>query len=89
MNRTKQRKSFSRSRTHIGQQRRRHRTVSMCSDIQPSSPDIEVTSQQNEIENTVLAVEPETETAVAEIITEAEIPALNKCPTKYPKTKKV
>ncbi|KAH0513695.1 Histone-lysine N-methyltransferase 2E [Microtus ochrogaster] len=88
VNRTKQRKSFSRSRTHIGQQRRRHRTVSMCSDIQPSSPDIEVTSQQNEVENTVLAVEPETETAVAEIITEAEIPALNKCPTKYPKTKK-
>lgn len=60
----------------------------MCSDIQPSSPDIEVTSQQNEIENTVLAVEPETETAV-EVITETETPALNKCPTKYPKTKKV
>ncbi|KAB1276744.1 Inactive histone-lysine N-methyltransferase 2E [Camelus dromedarius] len=88
VNRTKQRKSFSRSRTHIGQQRRRHRTVSMCSDIQPSSPDIEVTSQQNDIENTVLAIEPETETALAEIITETEAPALNKCPTKYPKTKK-
>ncbi|XP_034374714.1 inactive histone-lysine N-methyltransferase 2E isoform X1 [Arvicanthis niloticus] len=86
--RAKQRKSFSRSRTHIGQQRRRHRTVSMCSDIQPSSPDIEVMSQQNDIENTVLAIEPETETAVAEIITEAELPALTKCPTKYPKTKK-
>ncbi|XP_055974312.1 inactive histone-lysine N-methyltransferase 2E isoform X3 [Sorex fumeus] len=88
VNRTKQRKSFSRSRTHIGQQRRRHRTVSMCSDIQPSSPDIEVTSQQNDIENTVLTIEPETETALAEIITETEVPALNKCPTKYPKTKK-
>uniref|UniRef100_H0WLK0 Inactive histone-lysine N-methyltransferase 2E n=1 Tax=Otolemur garnettii TaxID=30611 RepID=H0WLK0_OTOGA len=88
VNRTKQRKSFSRSRTHIGQQRRRHRTVSMCSDIQPSSPDIEVTSQQNDIENTVLTIEPETETALAEIITETEAPALNKCPTKYPKTKK-
>ncbi|XP_023575266.1 histone-lysine N-methyltransferase 2E [Octodon degus] len=88
VNRTKQRKSFSRSRTHIGQQRRRHRTVSMCSDIQPSSPDIEVTSQQNDVENTVLVIEPETETAVAEIITETEVPALNKCPTKYPKTKK-
>ncbi|XP_060052362.1 inactive histone-lysine N-methyltransferase 2E isoform X2 [Erinaceus europaeus] len=88
VNRTKQRKSFSRSRTHIGQQRRRHRTVSMCSDIQPSSPDIEVTSQQNDIDNTVLAIEPETETALADIITETEIPALNKCPTKYPKTKK-
>ncbi|XP_012976540.1 LOW QUALITY PROTEIN: inactive histone-lysine N-methyltransferase 2E [Mesocricetus auratus] len=88
VNRTKQRKSFSRSRTHIGQQRRRHRTVSMCSDIQPSSPDVEVISQQNDIENTILAVEPETETPAAEIITEVEIPALNKCPTKYPKTKK-
>ncbi|XDB49802.1 PREDICTED: histone-lysine N-methyltransferase 2E isoform X1 [Capra hircus] len=88
VNRTKQRKSFSRSRTHIGQQRRRHRTVSMCSDIQPSSPDIEVTSQQNDVENTVLAIEPETETALTEIITENEVPVLNKCPTKYPKTKK-
>ncbi|XP_036103497.1 inactive histone-lysine N-methyltransferase 2E isoform X1 [Molossus molossus] len=88
VNRTKQRKSFSRSRTHIGQQRRRHRTVSMCSDIQPSSPDTEVASQQNDIENTVLAIEPETETALTEIITESEVPALNKCPTKYPKTKK-
>ncbi|KFO29072.1 Histone-lysine N-methyltransferase MLL5, partial [Fukomys damarensis] len=88
VNRAKQRKSFSRSRTHIGQQRRRHRTVSMCSDIQPSSPDVEVTAQQNEIENTVLVIEPETETAVAEIIPEAEVPALNKCPPKYPKTKK-
>ncbi|XP_004702658.1 inactive histone-lysine N-methyltransferase 2E isoform X1 [Echinops telfairi] len=88
VNRTKQRKSFSRGRTHIGQQRRRHRTVSMCSDIQPSSPDVEVASQQNDIENAVLAVEPETETALAEIITETEVPALNKCPTKYPKTKK-
>lgn len=61
----------------------------MCSDIQPSSPDIEVTSQQNDIENTVPAVEPETVTALTEIITESEVPALNKCTTKYPKTKKV
>ncbi|XP_053113381.1 inactive histone-lysine N-methyltransferase 2E isoform X4 [Hemicordylus capensis] len=88
VNRTKQRKSFSRSRTHIGQQRRRHRTVSMCSDIQPSSPDVEVNLQHNESENTALSVEPETETTVAEIVTEPEAPALNKCPTKYPKTKK-
>ncbi|XP_040852223.1 inactive histone-lysine N-methyltransferase 2E-like [Ochotona curzoniae] len=87
VNRTKQRKSFSRSRTHIGQQRRRHRTVSMCSDLQPSSPDIEVASQPNDVDSTVLA-EPDTETALAEIIAEAEVPALTKCPTKYPKTKK-
>ncbi|XP_039373175.1 inactive histone-lysine N-methyltransferase 2E isoform X2 [Mauremys reevesii] len=88
VNRAKQRKSFSRSRTHIGQQRRRHRTVSTCSDIQPSSPDVEVASQQNEPENTALAAEPETETTIAEIVTETEVPALNKCPAKYPKTKK-
>lgn len=61
----------------------------MCSDIQPSSPDIEVSSQQNDVENTVVAIEPETETALTEIITENEVPVLNKCPTKYPKTKKV
>lgn len=89
VNRTKQRKSFSRSRTHIGQQRRRHRTVSMCSDIQPSSPDVEVSSQHNEPEIIVPVAEPETETAVPEIVPEPEAPALNKCPTKYPKTKKV
>ncbi|GAB0175735.1 inactive histone-lysine N-methyltransferase 2E [Grus japonensis] len=88
VNRAKQRKSFSRSRTHIGQQRRRHRTVSMCSDIQPSSPDVEVTSQHNETENAALIAEPETETVVTEMVTETEAPALNKCPTKYPKTKK-
>ncbi|XP_072327406.1 inactive histone-lysine N-methyltransferase 2E isoform X8 [Scyliorhinus torazame] len=52
INRAKQRKSFSRSRTHIGQQRRRHRTVSTCSDIPPSSPEVDVSSnQQNEVEN--------------------------------------
>uniref|UniRef100_A0A8C5RZ15 Histone-lysine N-methyltransferase 2E n=1 Tax=Laticauda laticaudata TaxID=8630 RepID=A0A8C5RZ15_LATLA len=88
VNRTKQRKSFSRNRTHIGQQRRRHRTVSMCSDIQPSSPDVEVISQHNEPETTMLSVEPEAETPVAVIVPEPEAPALNKCPTKYPKTKK-
>ncbi|OXB56314.1 hypothetical protein ASZ78_009645, partial [Callipepla squamata] len=88
VNRAKQRKSFSRSRTHIGQQRRRHRTVSMCSDIQPSSPDVEVTSQHNETENAALVAEPETETVVTEMVTETEAPALNKCPAKYPKTKK-
>uniref|UniRef100_A0A671R6X2 Lysine (K)-specific methyltransferase 2E n=1 Tax=Sinocyclocheilus anshuiensis TaxID=1608454 RepID=A0A671R6X2_9TELE len=38
VSRNKQRKSFSRNRTHIGQQRRRARTVSTCSDLLPSSP---------------------------------------------------
>ncbi|XP_036005067.1 inactive histone-lysine N-methyltransferase 2E isoform X4 [Fundulus heteroclitus] len=35
---SRNRKSFSRSRTHIGQQRRRARTISTCSDLTPSSP---------------------------------------------------
>ncbi|XP_075455783.1 inactive histone-lysine N-methyltransferase 2E isoform X9 [Ascaphus truei] len=65
INRTKQRKSFTRSRTHIGQQRRRHRTISSCSDIQPSSPDVEVTSQQVETENNALTEEPKSENAAA------------------------
>ncbi|XP_036433105.1 inactive histone-lysine N-methyltransferase 2E isoform X1 [Colossoma macropomum] len=38
VNRNKQRKSFSRNRTHIGQQRRRTRTASACSDLPPGSP---------------------------------------------------
>ncbi|KAJ8261882.1 hypothetical protein GJAV_G00159520 [Gymnothorax javanicus] len=38
VSRSKQRKSFSRSRTHIGQQRRRARTISTCSDLPPCSP---------------------------------------------------
>ncbi|XP_047245495.1 inactive histone-lysine N-methyltransferase 2E isoform X2 [Girardinichthys multiradiatus] len=35
---SRNRKSFSRNRTHIGQQRRRARTISTCSDLTPSSP---------------------------------------------------
>lgn len=35
---SRNRKSFSRNRTHIGQQRRRARTISACSDLPPSSP---------------------------------------------------
>ncbi|XP_068162679.1 inactive histone-lysine N-methyltransferase 2E [Antennarius striatus] len=35
---SRNRKSFSRNRTHIGQQRRRARTISNCSDLPPGSP---------------------------------------------------
>ncbi|KAM4615263.1 LOW QUALITY PROTEIN: inactive histone-lysine N-methyltransferase 2E [Polymixia lowei] len=35
---SRNRKSFSRNRTHIGQQRRRTRTISTCSDLPPGSP---------------------------------------------------
>ncbi|KAM4746800.1 inactive histone-lysine N-methyltransferase 2E isoform 2-T3 [Rhinophrynus dorsalis] len=95
INRTKQRKSFTRSRTHIGQQRRRHRTISTCSDIQPSSPDVDVTPHPVETENDVPTEDPSKENtaaaAAAAVDTEddAYIESLvhNKCP-KYPKTKK-
>ncbi|XP_075064869.1 inactive histone-lysine N-methyltransferase 2E isoform X2 [Mixophyes fleayi] len=97
INRTKQRKSFTRSRTHIGQQRRRHRTISTCSDIQPSSPDVEIPPQQVEPETNALAEETANEnTAVATVaattdtdeVTDTESFAQNKCSSKYPKTKK-
>ncbi|XP_063304208.1 inactive histone-lysine N-methyltransferase 2E isoform X6 [Pelobates fuscus] len=92
INRTKQRKSFTRSRTHIGQQRRRHRTVSTCSDIQPSSPDVEITPQHAEPENCALAEEHINENADTPVDTEEvkeiESPIHNKCSVKYPKTKK-
>ncbi|XP_053572523.1 inactive histone-lysine N-methyltransferase 2E isoform X2 [Bombina bombina] len=98
INRTKQRKSFTRSRTHIGQQRRRHRTISSCSDIQPSSPDVEV-SPQVDTENQALKEEPDNEnplpvssvavtTAEIEEVNDIETPTQNKCSAKYPKTKK-
>ncbi|XP_053320214.1 inactive histone-lysine N-methyltransferase 2E isoform X9 [Spea bombifrons] len=92
INRTKQRKSFTRSRTHIGQQRRRHRTVSTCSDVQPSSPDVEVAPQQIEPETDVLPEEPNNENVAAPVeaedVPEIESTAPNKCSVKYPKTKK-
>uniref|UniRef100_A0A3P8QIE6 Lysine (K)-specific methyltransferase 2E n=1 Tax=Astatotilapia calliptera TaxID=8154 RepID=A0A3P8QIE6_ASTCA len=45
---TRNRKSFSRNRTHIGQQRRRARTISTCSDLPPSSPTESVEPVTNE-----------------------------------------
>ncbi|XP_041442462.1 inactive histone-lysine N-methyltransferase 2E isoform X2 [Xenopus laevis] len=90
INRTKQRKSFTRSRTHIGQQRRRHRTISSCSDIQPSSPDVELVPQQSEPENIAVTEEPPNESSIAdtEEVTETESCAQKMCSIKYPKTKK-
>ncbi|XP_069485220.1 inactive histone-lysine N-methyltransferase 2E isoform X2 [Ambystoma mexicanum] len=90
VNRTRQRRCFSRSRTHIGQQRRRHRTISSCSDVQPSSPDVEITLQQNEIENIEFIAEPELEHIPSdpELVSETETLSLSKYTSKYPKTKK-
>uniref|UniRef100_A0A3Q1D0H4 Lysine (K)-specific methyltransferase 2E n=1 Tax=Amphiprion ocellaris TaxID=80972 RepID=A0A3Q1D0H4_AMPOC len=45
---SRNRKSFSRNRTHIGQQRRRARTISTCSDLPPGSPPESVEPLTNE-----------------------------------------
>ncbi|KAE8281323.1 Histone-lysine N-methyltransferase 2E [Larimichthys crocea] len=58
---SRNRKSFSRNRTHIGQQRRRARTISTCSDLQPGSPIESVEPLSNEAPEgeTPTAPEPE------------------------------
>lgn len=58
---SRNRKSFSRNRTHIGQQRRRARTISACSDLPPGSPTESVEPLTNEAPEgeTPSAPEPE------------------------------
>uniref|UniRef100_A0A8D3CLP4 Lysine (K)-specific methyltransferase 2E n=1 Tax=Scophthalmus maximus TaxID=52904 RepID=A0A8D3CLP4_SCOMX len=59
---SRNRKSFSRNRTHIGQQRRRARTISTCSDLQPGSPTESLEPPTNETMDggeTPTALEPE------------------------------
>ncbi|XP_071359066.1 inactive histone-lysine N-methyltransferase 2E isoform X6 [Trachinotus anak] len=58
---SRNRKSFSRNRTHIGQQRRRARTISTCSDLPPGSPAESVEPLTNEAPEgeTPTAPEPE------------------------------
>ncbi|KAM4676912.1 inactive histone-lysine N-methyltransferase 2E isoform 3-T4 [Discoglossus pictus] len=100
INRNKPRKSFTRSRTHIGQQRRRHRTISSCSDIQPSSPDVEAPQQAIEAECDALKEDPDHENvssatdeaaavvaADTEDVPDIETPTQTKCSVKYPKKK--
>ncbi|XP_043944461.1 inactive histone-lysine N-methyltransferase 2E [Protopterus annectens] len=95
VNKSKQRKSFSRTRTHIGQQRRRHRTVSTCSDITPSSPDVEISMQHGDSEVGVNIIEQDSEphhldqpTDSITVVADPASPLPNRCFTKYPKTKK-
>ncbi|XP_053271096.1 inactive histone-lysine N-methyltransferase 2E isoform X3 [Pleuronectes platessa] len=59
---SRNRKSFSRNRTHIGQQRRRARTISTCSDLAPGSPteSIEPMSNESPEGELLTALEPET-----------------------------
>uniref|UniRef100_M3ZR05 Lysine methyltransferase 2E (inactive) n=1 Tax=Xiphophorus maculatus TaxID=8083 RepID=M3ZR05_XIPMA len=58
---SRNRKSFSRNRTHIGQQRRRARTISTCSDLTPSSPaePVEPPATETPEGETPMAPEPE------------------------------
>lgn len=86
--RTKPRKSFTRNRTHIGQQRRRHRTMSSCSDIPPSSPEVDVSSNQ-QIDTETSLPEPVVgicnanieEATMAEETTAEEVPTATAIPT--------
>lgn len=59
---SRNRKSFSRNRTHIGQQRRRARTISTCSDLPPGSPVESVEPPTNEALEGEMPAAPEPET---------------------------
>ncbi|KAK9525800.1 hypothetical protein VZT92_016480 [Zoarces viviparus] len=58
---SRNRKSFSRNRTHIGQQRRRARTISTCSDLAPGSPTESLEPLNNESPEGEMATAPEPE----------------------------
>lgn len=63
---SRNRKSFSRNRTHIGQQRRRARTISTCSDLTPGSPVEPVEPPSNEAPEGEPPTAPEPETVSAQ-----------------------
>ncbi|XP_031438272.1 inactive histone-lysine N-methyltransferase 2E isoform X2 [Clupea harengus] len=97
VSRSKQRKSFSRGRTHIGQQRRRARTVSTCSDLQPGSPSdlLEpLSADPGEVLEGPPIAAPEPEVAMPQCTPEASPPysgspaPMPRHANKYPKTKK-
>ncbi|XP_030295388.1 inactive histone-lysine N-methyltransferase 2E isoform X4 [Sparus aurata] len=58
---SRNRKSFSRNRTHIGQQRRRARTISTCSDLPPGSPVESLEPLTNEAPEGEMPTAPEPE----------------------------
>uniref|UniRef100_A0A3B4BYD1 Lysine (K)-specific methyltransferase 2E n=1 Tax=Pygocentrus nattereri TaxID=42514 RepID=A0A3B4BYD1_PYGNA len=93
VNRNKQRKSFSRNRTHIGQQRRRTRTASACSDLPPGSPGDALEPLAGETQDGETPTAPEAD-AQPTSAPEASPPhSGSPAPTcrsgqKYPKTKK-
>lgn len=63
---SRNRKSFSRNRTHIGQQRRRARTISTCSDLTPGSPVESVEPPSNEAPEGEAPAAPEPEAVSAQ-----------------------
>ncbi|XP_028427182.1 inactive histone-lysine N-methyltransferase 2E isoform X3 [Perca flavescens] len=63
---SRNRKSFSRNRTHIGQQRRRARTISTCSDLAPGSPTESLEPLTNEAPEGETPTAPEPESIPAE-----------------------
>ncbi|XP_054609259.1 inactive histone-lysine N-methyltransferase 2E isoform X3 [Dunckerocampus dactyliophorus] len=91
---SRNRKSFSRNRTHIGQQRRRARTISTCSDLPPGSPvePIEPLSSEAPEGEPPSAPEPETVSAQAPDISpphsSSPAPDRNRTGSKNFKTKK-
>ncbi|XP_056132452.1 inactive histone-lysine N-methyltransferase 2E [Lampris incognitus] len=64
---SRNRKSFSRNRTHIGQQRRRARTISTCSDLPPGSPAESVEPVVNEVPEGETPSVPEPEAVPTEV----------------------
>ncbi|XP_072566088.1 inactive histone-lysine N-methyltransferase 2E-like isoform X3 [Paramormyrops kingsleyae] len=93
VSRSKQRKSLSRSRTHVGQQRRRSRTASTCSELPPASPaDCQEAPPPEPVEIQPPAV-PEPETPAPNPPDASPPPSDSPAPPcratlKYPKTKK-
>ncbi|MFT7799629.1 histone-lysine N-methyltransferase 2E-like [Arapaima gigas] len=92
VSRSKQRKSLSRSRTHIGQQRRRARTVSTCSEVPPCSPGDCPEPQPSELPEDPPQAAPEPEPMPAHPPDTSPPQSNSPVPpcrsTKYPKTKK-
>ncbi|KAG9342328.1 hypothetical protein JZ751_016830 [Albula glossodonta] len=93
VSRSKQRKSFSRSRTHIGQQRRRARSMSACSDQPPASPGEPLDPPPSEPLESQPPPEPEPEPPPAHTPDATPPHGGSPAPTcrstnRYPKTKK-
>lgn len=94
VNRNKQRKSFTRNRTHIGQQRRRARTVSTCSDLPPSPPGDGLEPLLAETHDGEIPSAPESDVPPSHAPDTSPPQSSSPAPAcrggqKYPKTKKV